>query len=401
MFLVEIGDRMDSDIARLIAEFATHQNYFEQLATEIVESIQTEFARDEIAVHSLSVRVKSAESIAEKATRKRILSLSDITDLIGVRILTYYAEDIPIVVQTLGRIFVQAAEFTETWIGPGHATYPTHLNILLSDSPRYTAEIQLRSITYHAFSEIMHQFSYKSADMEVPAGLRPFSIHLEALRDLTERTVSDYRAAIVATNLRLRSLLGISEGRAETLERSTSPLPNPDTAKSIARKLLSDFRSLLAEESREELLQRFLSDHPEFLYPDYLQSIRKFPLGEVFVTDFVLRVQGHLGAEYVFVEIEKPGKPLFVRAGQFSAEFTQAKDQLLNWEHWILRNHAYIRERLPDLGHPQFHLVMGRDKEMSETNRAKLQTEFAGSVRRFSTYDDLARRFEILINRWT
>ena len=166
-----------------------------------------------------------------------------------------------------------------------------------------------------------------------------------------------------------------------------------------AKQLLRDFKALIQDAGREEELQRFLTKNPDFLYPDHIEQWPKFKLGNDYVTDFVVLVQGIQGREYVFVEIEKASKPLFTQAGHFTAEFTQAKDQLLNWDNWITRNHAYIAAELLQLHKPSFHLVMGRDKGTQKELKDKLLTEFIGSSRRFSTYDDLANRFEQIVVR--
>lgn len=169
--------------------------------------------------------------------------------------------------------------------------------------------------------------------------------------------------------------------------------------KAKAEELITEFNSLLCTAHKEEDLQIFLKNHPEFLYPDYMKCFPKFKLGEDFVTDYVLLVQGPQGPEYVFVEIEKADKEIFVKAGQFSAEFTQAKDQLLDWDNWLTKNHAYASRKLPNLYKPQFHLVIGRDSNILPEQKEKIQSEFSSTTRRFSTYDDLVNRFRTIVER--
>jgi hypothetical protein len=122
-------------------------------------------------------------------------------------------------------------------------------------------------------------------------------------------------------------------------------------------------------------------------------------LGEDFVTDYVFLVQSLEGPEYVFVEIERASKEIFTKQGWFAASFTQAKDQILEWDKWISQNQAYILRKLPRLFKPKFHLIMGRGKGLTNEQREKLRTEFAPTSRTFSTYDDLVDRFERIIAR--
>lgn len=162
---------------------------------------------------------------------------------------------------------------------------------------------------------------------------------------------------------------------------------------------VDEFERLLNTARREGTLQSFLKAHPELAYPDHIRCYPQFALGSEYVADFVFLVQGLQGQQYVFVEIQKATKKLFTKRGQFTAQFTQAADQLLNWERWIRRNHAYMRERIPDLKNPLFHLIIGRGHALTAEQREKLQDATAGTNKVYSTYDDLLLRFrQIVLN---
>jgi len=172
-----------------------------------------------------------------------------------------------------------------------------------------------------------------------------------------------------------------------------------DLTRTKADELISQFLELLETAKKEEELQNFLKKHPEFLYPDYIKCYPKFKLGEDYITDYVLLVQSPQGLEYVFVEIEHSNKDIFTKSGQFSSEFTQAKDQLLDWDNWLTKNHAYVSRKLPEFYKPHSHLVIGRDKNLTVEQKEKIQSEFTATSRRFSTYDDLASRFKKIVDR--
>ena len=112
-------------------------------------------------------------------------------------------------------------------------------------------------------------------------------------------------------------------------------------------------------------------------------------------------VESGNGPEYVFIEIERPNKRVFTEKGHFHSDFTQAKDQLLDWDKWITQNVSYLQQNLSGLFKPTYHLVYGRDRELDEKSLEKLRTEFSGTTRRFSTYDGLAQRFETIIMQLT
>lgn len=160
------------------------------------------------------------------------------------------------------------------------------------------------------------------------------------------------------------------------------------------RALLNEYRILLESSHREEELQIFLQNHPEMIVLDHMECYPKHKLGAEYVTDFVFSQIEQTSRRYWFVEIEKPSKELFTQAGQFSSDFTQAKDQLLSWDCWVENNIAYAREKLPGLFKPSFLLIMGRNNQRTIENEAKLRAEFANTNRFFLTYDDIADRFE-------
>lgn len=149
-----------------------------------------------------------------------------------------------------------------------------------------------------------------------------------------EEALNDFRSAFVVRNVTRGEAAGLPSDEVRRLARTR------------AQQLSSDFRILLEKASREEELQVFLRDHPELLYPDFITCHPKFKLGEDYVTDYVLLVQGQQGIDHIFVEIERPDKQIFTEVGQFSAHFTQAKNQLLDWDNWTTKNHAYISRKL-------------------------------------------------------
>jgi hypothetical protein len=171
---------------------------------------------------------------------------------------------------------------------------------------------------------------------------------------------------------------------------------------SEARALLKQYRSLLDGAQSEAELQSFLESHPEFVYPEYDQVISKPSLGGERVPDLAFSIRSASGSQWVFVEIERPDEPIFTTGDffQFSGQFTQAKGQLLHWDNLLTQDHPYFSKRFPGLLKPTFHLICGRNKELDSRRREMITTEFSSaSNRTFSTFDDLANRFERILDR--
>lgn len=162
--------------------------------------------------------------------------------------------------------------------------------------------------------------------------------------------------------------------------------------------LLAQFKLLLDSADKEEEIQAFLKANPVLLYPTHIRVLPKFKLGSEHVTDFVFVVHTAKGTEWVFVEIERSDKRLFTRNGQFSSEFTQAKNQLLDWEAFVDDYRNYLDKDLPGIRSPVYHLICGRDSALSPEQKEKLRRE-AKPNQILSTYDDILRSFETLIRR--
>lgn len=183
----------------------------------------------------------------------------------------------------------------------------------------------------------------------------------------------------------------------EALQKTTTALEAVVSAASHS--LVSEARQLLDSADREEEIQTFFKDNPKLIFPEYIECFPKFKLGDDFVTDFVFLIQGQSGLEHVFVELERPAKRMMTAAGQFSADFSQAKNQLIEWDIWTTKHSPYVKEKLPGLFKPRFMLVMDRSQSLDGAARERLRIETQGTARTISTYDDVIDRFEAITKR--
>lgn len=207
------------------------------------------------------------------------------------------------------------------------------------------------------------------------------------LPNADEEALKDFKSVFITRNIAGEDATNVTfqESQSILLESST--------------KLIEAFSELLNNAELEEDLQKYITENPQVLYPDYIECYPKFKLGEDFVTDYVFLVQGHEGHEYIFVEIERSNKSIYTNSGQFSSHFTQAKDQILDWENWVTHNQAYLSRKLPNLYKPKYHLVMGRSTDITQQLREKLRTEFSSTTRKFSTFDDVLNHFKQVKDR--
>lgn len=158
--------------------------------------------------------------------------------------------------------------------------------------------------------------------------------------------------------------------------------------------LLCDFRQLIAREAREEEYQRFLETNPAFLDPLANTVISKHRLGAEFVTDFVIR---RLDNKYLVVEIEKPSDQIFTSNNDFSAKFSHAFGQVLDFQQWIDNHPEYARTQLPALSSPRGLLIIGMASSLTSSQRQKLHRFNSNSnFVQVKCFDEVAQEAETL-----
>jgi ppGpp synthetase/RelA/SpoT-type nucleotidyltranferase len=190
-----------------------------QEAAQQAENLTRHLLRDlHSAIHQISSRAKDRESALWKIRRKGYSDPSrQLTDTIGVRVITYYESDVDRVVQKLANEFEidpkRSVDKRRALDLRSFGYRSVHLIARLkghrASSPEYAAltgrwfEIQVRSILEHAWAEIEHEVVYKSG-IGYPLGIeRRFAaiagtlelIEKEflALKEERDRLTDEYR----------------------------------------------------------------------------------------------------------------------------------------------------------------------------------------------------------------
>lgn len=176
----------------------------EQLVADLLE-------RNGIEVVQLSSRTKTVDSFLGKLGRKGSKydnPLEDVTDLAGVRVITYYPEDVDRVVECVRQEFEIDPEHSRGTIaasdpdrfGYQSAQYVARISEdrkKLAEWARFDTrcvEIQVRTALQHAWSAIDHKLNYKS-EREVPRHLKRRLSRLSALLELADEEFTSLRDA--------------------------------------------------------------------------------------------------------------------------------------------------------------------------------------------------------------
>ena len=158
--------------------------------------------------------------------------------------------------------------------------------------------------------------------------------------------------------------------------------------------LLDEFRTLIGMDLPEESYQQFLADNPVLLDPLAAEVIPKQRMGLEHVTDFALR---RLDERWVLVEIEKPQDLLFTRGSDFTAAFTHAFGQVIDFQRWVEDHGAYAQDLMKGIASPRGLLVIGRRGHLTADHSRKLErfTKNSSTID-VLTFDDVLLNAEAL-----
>lgn len=184
---------------KLLAEYDSKS----VLYTEFCRSLEGHLKNvidPEIAIHSITNRIKERESLSKKIVRKNLKYkvLGDITDIAGIRIITYLDSD----VTKIGRLIEKHYNLDlENCVNKGEIEFDrfgykslhyvlgyNSENLTLPGLKRFKGlklEIQIRTILQHAWAELEHDLGYKH-EISIPEKLKRSFTRLAALLETAD-----------------------------------------------------------------------------------------------------------------------------------------------------------------------------------------------------------------------
>lgn len=161
-----------------------------------------------VTVHSVHARVKERPKLQEKLERegKNYRALKDVTDIIGVRVITHFEDEVDKIGALIEREFVTDTDKSvdkRKLLDPDRFGYLSlhyicslsHDRIRLAENRRFrelACEIQIRSILQHAWAEIEHDLGYKSGH-GIPAPIRRRFSRLAGLLEVADEEFAAIR----------------------------------------------------------------------------------------------------------------------------------------------------------------------------------------------------------------
>ena len=206
----------------LLKQFRELRPTLEQLAKDAYDLIRHALREQGIYVTAIEQRVKTEKSLIGKLERKgaKYKTIDDITDLVGLRIITFYTDEVDKVAAIAKRIFdIDWQESVDKRklhqldsFGYNSLHYICRLK---TGGPRF--ELQMRTALQHVWSTIEHDTGYKG-DVKIPREyLRQFS-RLDGMLELVDDEFS--RLRLLITDYRRQILTLVKNGQLDEVPLS-------------------------------------------------------------------------------------------------------------------------------------------------------------------------------------
>ncbi|HEX4804981.1 MAG TPA: hypothetical protein VFU94_03690 [Conexibacter sp.] len=187
-------------------QYAAKLPLYERLRSKVQGLLAELVEAERLDVSLMEARVKEHPSFLEKIERKGYENpLDDITDLVGLRIITYYTDDRERIAALIRREFRidEDASSVATYEDPERFGYASDQYVVelrperaaLTDWAPFADirfEIQVRTVLQHAWAAISHKLTYKRQP-DAPRELRRQLVRLSALLELADEQFRELR----------------------------------------------------------------------------------------------------------------------------------------------------------------------------------------------------------------
>lgn len=215
-------------MSEILINYDKDKENYESFALALRSLLNTLIRDSGISVHSLNERVKTRKSLETKIIKKdKYEKISDITDIVGVRIITHYSDDVDKIAELVEKEFsidIKNSIDKRTSMEPDRFGYLSlhYIASLKSNRTRlreYTSykgkkfEIQIRSILQHAWAEIEHDIGYKS-NTGLPTEIRRYFSRLAGLLELADDEFIKIRVGISTREQEVAQELASGSGQS-------------------------------------------------------------------------------------------------------------------------------------------------------------------------------------------
>lgn len=184
----------------ILKQYDETASLFQSLGNKLKDIIIELLDDNRIAAHNVNFRLKEKGSLSKKIDVKpeKYRSINDITDICGIRIITFLESDVDRVAKILEKELnidkinsIDKRLLKTDQFGYRSLHYVIELDsgrLMLSENKKFTGfkvEVQIRSILQHAWAEIEHDLGYKG-EINIPENLKRNFNRLAALLETAD-----------------------------------------------------------------------------------------------------------------------------------------------------------------------------------------------------------------------
>jgi len=214
--------RLDEHGEMLMRQFGELRPRLQLLADEACNLLRRSLEGQGIYINAIEQRVKTEKSLRRKLELKgtKYKSIDDITDLVGLRVITFYTDEVDKVAAIVKRVFdIDWQESVDKRklhkldsFGYNSLHYICRLR---TGSLRF--ELQMRTALQHVWSTIEHDIGYKG-DVKIPDEYRRQFNRLAGMMELMDDEFS--RLRMVLTDYRRQMLTLVKNGKLDDVPLS-------------------------------------------------------------------------------------------------------------------------------------------------------------------------------------
>lgn len=196
----------------MVREFEERREAFSELGAKLEVQLRELLTKAAVPVQFVTWRLKSASSLSHKLARpeKTYRQLWDVTDLVALRVATYFEDHVEQVSRLIEQHF--RVDFTHSADMTKPAGYRSVHYVCIAEGaphPEFRFEIQLRTVLQHAWAEVEHDLGYKVDDAMPEAIRRRFS-RVAGLLEIADQEFVSIRRELATSRDEARATLAKS-----------------------------------------------------------------------------------------------------------------------------------------------------------------------------------------------
>ncbi len=202
---------MDLHCEMIMEEYREAKPVLERMLVEIPALLRDKLAKNGIIVTAVDARIKTEESLKGKLELKgaKYATLSDITDIFGARIITFYTDDVDRIAAMVEQLFEidwdNSVDKRMLHQLDSFGYNSLHYICRMPEFP-YRFELQLRTTLQHAWASINHDIGYKTG-VEIPREYLRRINRLSGILEMADDEFSRIRSEITDYRRRVQQLV--------------------------------------------------------------------------------------------------------------------------------------------------------------------------------------------------